>query len=39
MMRWDELREGIQGLLKETLGRLSKRILSALEQRLSPIFV
>ena len=33
-MRWDELRKGIQGLLEETLGRLSRRILFALEQRL-----
>ena len=33
-MRWDELREGISGLLEETLGRLSKRIYFALGQRL-----
>ena len=33
-MWWDELREGIQKLLGETLGRLSKRILCTLEQRL-----
>ena len=33
-MRWDELREGISGLLEETWGRLSKRIICTLEQRL-----
>ena len=32
--RWDELREGIQKLFEETLGRRSKRILFALERRL-----